>query len=80
MFVLSWLLDYPPLKQPELRAVSDSFESISYQGISMRGCIGVIYGWICAIVVPLSSAVGNMISYLSGHYQRYGVNVQAIAS
>jgi hypothetical protein len=29
-------------------------------------------------VPPPSSAVGNVISYFSGHYQRYGLNVQAI--
>jgi hypothetical protein len=44
----------------------------------MTGCIGVRDGWFCAIVVPPSSAVGNVISYFSGHYQQYGLSMQAI--
>jgi hypothetical protein len=66
-----------PSTKEELKAASDGFESISYNGI-MRGCIGAIDGWLCAIIVPPKSAVGNVISYFSGHYQRYGLNVQAI--
>jgi hypothetical protein len=72
--------DFPELTFPstedELRAASEDFESISYPGIT-RGCNGAVDGWLCAIVVP-PSAVGNLISYFSGHYQRYGLNVQAI--
>jgi hypothetical protein len=32
-----------PSTEAELRAASDGFENISYQGI-MRGCIGVVDG------------------------------------
>jgi hypothetical protein len=41
-------------------------------------CIGVIDGWLCPIEVPASSMVGNVQSYFSGHYQRYGFNIQAV--
>jgi hypothetical protein len=54
-------------------------ESISCHGI-MRGCIGVIDGWLCPIEVPASSMVGNVQSYFSGHYQRYGFNIQAVTN
>jgi hypothetical protein len=57
-----------PSTEDELRAASEGFESISYQVI-MRGCVGAIDGWICAIIVPPSSVVGNIISYFSCHYQ-----------
>ena len=30
------------------------------------------------MIVPPRALVGNVRSYFSGHYQRYGVNVQAI--
>ena len=66
-----------PSTEEELFAASTGFESISHQGI-MKGCIGAIDGWLCPIIVPPASAVGNVISYFSGHYQRYGLNVQAI--
>jgi hypothetical protein len=66
-----------PTTDEELRHASAGFESISYGGI-MRGCIGAMDGWLCAIQVPPSAAVGNVITYFSGHYQCYGVNVQAI--
>jgi hypothetical protein len=45
----------------------------------MRGCIGAIYGYLCPIQSPPTSVVGNVNTYFSGHYQRHGFNVQAIA-
>jgi hypothetical protein len=67
-----------PSTEAELRAVSQGFEISSYQGI-MRGCIGAIDGWLCVIVAPPSSAVGIMISYVSGHYQWYTFLVDLFA-
>ena len=49
-------------------------ESISFNGI-MTGCIGVIDGWLFPLEVPTSTLVGNVHSYFSGHYQRYGFNI-----
>jgi hypothetical protein len=42
------------------------------------GTIGVIDGWLCPIEVPTSTLVGNLRSYFSSHYQRYGFNIQAV--
>ena len=66
-----------PTTEAELSAASAYFENIICQGI-MRGCIGVINGWICCIDELPSSLVGNVQSCFSGHYQWHGFNVQAI--
>jgi hypothetical protein len=66
-----------PTTPKQLRDASAGFESISSQEI-MSGCIGVIDGWLCPIEVPPSTVVGNVRSYFSGHYQRYGLNIQAV--
>jgi hypothetical protein len=66
-----------PETLPELQEASDGFESISTHGV-MRGCIGAIDGWLCPMIVPPRALVGNVRSYFSGHYQRCGVNVQAV--
>jgi hypothetical protein len=61
----------------ELQQASEGFQSISTQGV-IRGCVGAIDGWLCPIIVPPRAVVGNVRSYFSGHYQRYGVNIQAV--
>jgi hypothetical protein len=64
-----------PTEQSDLDKASSLFEAISERGI-MSGCIGVIDGWLLPIVTP-SKIVGNVRAYFSGHYHRYGVNIQA---
>jgi hypothetical protein len=61
----------------ELAEASAGFEGISVHGI-MRGCIGAIDGWLLPIQVPPATHVGNVETYLSGHYPRHGFNIQAI--
>jgi hypothetical protein len=62
----------------ELEAAVKGFASISYKE-AIRNCVGVIDGYLLRIKVPRKDEVGNVRSYFSGHYQCYGVNVQAIA-
>ena len=40
------------------------------------GCIGAIDGWLCTMEKPAD--VINPTDYHSGHYQRFGMNVQAM--
>ena len=40
------------------------------------GCLSAIDGWLCTTEKP--SDVLNPIEFCSGHYQRYGLNVQAM--
>ena len=57
----------------ELQRASEGFQSISTQGV-IRGCVGAIDGWLCPIIVPPRAVAGNVRSYFSGHYQRYGIS------
>jgi len=60
-----------------LRQAAAGFQSISTQGV-INGCVGVIDGWLCPIITPARNVVGNVRTYYSGHYQWYGMNVQAV--
>ena len=52
------------------------FRSLSSEGI-INGCVGIIDGLLCPIIRPQQNEVGHVRSFFSGHYQRYGINVQA---
>eukprot|EP00918_Siedleckia_nematoides_P032247 GHVU01069791.1.p1 GENE.GHVU01069791.1~~GHVU01069791.1.p1 ORF type:complete len:307 (+),score=12.85 GHVU01069791.1:82-1002(+) len=39
-------------------------------------CLGCVDGWLCPIIVPSESDVNRVSSFYSGHYQRFGINVQ----
>ncbi|EGZ05951.1 hypothetical protein PHYSODRAFT_320040 [Phytophthora sojae] len=43
----------------------------------IKGCVGAVDGWLCPIKVPKKKEVTRVRSFFSGHYRRYGVNVQA---
>ena len=45
---------------------------------SIVNCVGAVDGYLMAINVPSRSEVGNVRSYFSGHYQKYGLNIQAV--
>ena len=57
--------------------MADGFTNISYKG-AITNCVGAIDGFLLPIKVPSKAEVGNVSSYFSGHYQCYGLNVQAI--
>jgi hypothetical protein len=65
-----------PVTVDELLKSASEFECLSPHGI-IKGCIGAIDGWLCQIQVPSADEVTCVKSYFSGHYQCYGVNVQA---
>eukprot|EP00918_Siedleckia_nematoides_P005012 GHVU01011096.1.p1 GENE.GHVU01011096.1~~GHVU01011096.1.p1 ORF type:complete len:269 (-),score=16.49 GHVU01011096.1:180-920(-) len=52
------------------------FAGISIQGV-VNGCIGCVDGWLCPIYAPPANSVGRVSSFFSGHYHRFGLNVQA---
>jgi DDE superfamily endonuclease len=64
-----------PETAEELDVASQGFQSVSYRG-AIANCVSVIDGYLVKIRTP-PQAVGNVRSYFSGHYQHYGVNVQA---
>ena len=66
-----------PTTEPELRKLAAGFASKSRAGDLMYGVIGAIDGWLCTINCP--QGIPDPSKYHSGHYQRYGINVQAVS-
>ena len=66
-----------PTTSQELEEAVAGFASIS-KTEAIRNCVGVVDGYLLRIKVPNKDEVGNVKSYFSGHYQCYGVNVQAV--
>ena len=52
------------------------FEDISHCGV-IKYCIGVLDEYLLPIFTPRKCHAKNVRSYFSGHYQKYGVNIQA---
>ena len=67
-----------PTTTRELEYASSGFESIVSNG-SIVNCVGAVDGYLLSINTPSRAEVGNVRSYFSGHYQKYGINVQAVA-
>ena len=61
----------------ECQIVAEGFANIS-TNLAITNCVGAIDGYLLPIKVPSKLEVGNVSSYYSGHYARYGLNVQAI--
>lgn len=68
-------LKFPTTVQAQ-RHASKAFERLSNSRV-MKGCVGAVDGWLCPIRVPQKKEVSRVRSFFSGHYQRYGVTVQA---
>ena len=64
-----------PSTESELRECADAWDSVSGAFGIYYGVVGAIDGWLCCIQKP---SVQNATDYFSGHYQRFGLNVQAM--
>ena len=64
-----------PLTNRELQHHADGWGALSSADGVFDGCVGAIDGWLCCIEKP---SVKHPADYFSGHYQRYGINIQAI--
>ena len=77
-------IEFPKTLDDCQRAAA-GFETISERDPStgecaIKCCVGVVDGYLLRTVTPSKTeVVGNVRSYFSGHYQCYGVNVQAVA-
>ena len=67
-----------PKGNAEVNQIVAGFTGISDDGV-IDNCGGVLDGYLARIRVPVKSVVGNVRSYFSGHYQCYGLNLQAVA-
>jgi hypothetical protein len=67
-----------PKSQQEIENAIAGFASVSQDG-AIHNCVGVVDGYLLRIKVPSKREVKNVRSFFSGHYQCYGVNIQAVA-
>jgi hypothetical protein len=65
-----------PTTDEELQNAANDFKSLSTNGV-IDGCVACVDGILLRIQTPPSSATGNVKAFFSGHYQAYGINVQA---
>lgn len=65
-----------PHTNEEAAAAAAGFRQISFRGC-IDNCVAVVDGYLVEIITPSKKEAGNVRSYFSGHYQCYGVNVQA---
>lgn len=66
-----------PATEEECKVLANGFRGISFKE-AITNCIGVIDGYLLRIYTPPKAQAGNVKSYFSGHYQCYGINIQAI--
>jgi DDE superfamily endonuclease len=72
----SHLLIHFPTTTDELASAADGFRKISSNS-AIENCVSVVDGYHLEIITPTRKEVQNVRSFFSGHYQTYGVNVQA---
>jgi hypothetical protein len=64
-----------PRSLAQLSLLASEFASLSDR--VLNGCVMALDGWLCQIKVQGANETPIVSSYFSGHYQCYGVNVQA---
>lgn len=70
-------LNFPKTVE-QVKEAAAGFASISTEQ-AIINCCGACDGYLLRIKVPNRSEVKNVRSFFSGHYQCYGVNIQAVA-
>ena len=65
-----------PKDLSECERAAASFKGKSTDGLMDR-CVSCVDGWLCHIQVPRWYESANITGFFSGHYQCYGLNVQA---
>ncbi|KAE9350284.1 hypothetical protein PF008_g6521 [Phytophthora fragariae] len=69
---------HAPTESPQrMFELADGFAEISKHNI-LTGCVGCVDGWLCEIRAPSEKEVPDVSAFFSGHYQKYGLIVQAI--
>ena len=66
-----------PQTEQELDTAAQEFQILS-TNLVVNGCVGCLDGFLLKNQTPSSKESGNIKSYFSGHYQCYGINVQAV--
>lgn len=66
-----------PSSSTEIQDAADDFANLSSHGV-ITGCVGCLDGFLLPIQTPSTKETGHVKAYFSGHYQRYGINIQAV--
>ena len=66
-----------PTDDAGIKEAALEFQNKSSFGI-LGGCVGALDGLLCRINVPSGRDTPNISAYFSGHYQCYGIKVQAV--
>lgn len=66
-----------PQSIDECTQAANQFKSISY-GDAITNCVGVIDGYLLHTKQPRKKDLGNQRQYFSGHYKKFGINIQAL--
>ena len=69
-------ISWPNTKERQLECATGSTCISTNQ--ALHECITVLDGYHLQTTTPLKKEVCNVQSYFSGHYQMYGVNIQAV--
>jgi hypothetical protein len=65
-----------PQTLAQCQAAAEGFRSVS-AGDAIINCVSVVDGLLVRIATPSKKEAKNVRSFFSGHYQVYGINVQA---
>jgi hypothetical protein len=65
-----------PATRDEVEKAALGFKAVSSHNL-FSGCVGAVDGYFLEITTPRETECGNVKSFFSGHYGRYGMNVQA---
>ena len=65
-----------PLTEQECQEAALAFRSISFDE-AIVNCVGAIDGYLLHTEQPRKKLVGNQRQYYSGHYKKFGINIQA---
>jgi hypothetical protein len=65
-----------PQSLEECQHAANGFQAISHRGV-INNCVAAIDGYLLKTITPRKKEAGNVRSFFSGHYQCFGVNVQA---
>jgi DDE superfamily endonuclease len=65
-----------PKTTEEIESATAGFASVSTEQ-AITNCVGVVDGYLLRIKVPARKEAKNVRAFFSGHYQCYGINIQA---
>jgi len=68
-----------PTTPDEDRKQARAFEAISTDNV-MKGCVGALDGCLIKTLKPNQHEVINVKKYYSGHYEDFGLNIQALVN